>query len=409
MKKNIGFVGSSYADFIVSLSNEYDVIAFADKSSNEVFPDIVKQIIRIDFSSKEKMFHDLQEHSELEIVSCVATYENAILPKTWICEWFRLPGLSEESALISTDKRRMRERFAEKCPSMSPAFQSVTNWDEVEEFAMSHHFPLMLKPTNLFKSLLVTKNDSLEELKKNFVKSQLTIQEIYEKENVKRIPELIIEEFMEGPSYSIEIFSDSVGQTCAVTEPADLVMGRDLGIRDNFNYLRTLPSALSEADIIKIKDVAQAGVKALGFTSSPAHVELILTSTGPKIIEIGARVGGYRPRMYNLAFGIDLFQAQVGCSLGKLPQITEKFHKYVAVYELFAAKEGVFFEVKNWEKVSNLPSLYYCALKRKVGMKTGLSSDGYRAVAVIILSANTPEIILKDRQFIEHEVSVVVE
>ncbi len=409
-QKKIGFVGKPYSEFIEwLLQHGHEVTCFVEKERTYTFPDGVHKVVPLDFSSKERFLAELQRLPKEPIDAFVGTYENAVLPKTWLCEWYGLPCLPEESAWCATDKKLMRERFQTHCPEISPDFREVETWEDAQDFARNHTFPLMLKPANLFKSLLVTKNDTEEELYENFTKAQAQIQEIYDFEGVKRTPRLLIEEYLEGPSFSVEVFADAQGATRTVPQPVDLVMGRDLGIADNNNYSRTLPSALSSSDQQELLRAAETGVRALGFRSSPAHVELVLTVAGPKIIEIGARTGGYRPRMFRLASGIDLFAAQVEVALGRLPDLQEQFRHFCAVYELFATQEGKFKEASGWEKLLSLPSLYYASVKAKPGKMVGLSRDGYRTAAVIVLANEEQEQFRRDQQYVEEQVAIAVE
>jgi glutathione synthase/RimK-type ligase-like ATP-grasp enzyme len=65
----------------------------------------------------------------------------------------------------------MRELFATAPTKISPDFAVITSEREVRDFAAQHTFPLIIKPANLSKSLLVTKSSSLEELLMNYQKN----------------------------------------------------------------------------------------------------------------------------------------------------------------------------------------------------------------------------------------------
>ena len=42
----------------------------------------------------------------------------------------------------------------------------------------------------------------------------------------------------------------------------------------------------------KIKRLAEQAMLAVGAAEGPGHVEIIVTSKGPKVVELGARLGG---------------------------------------------------------------------------------------------------------------------
>lgn len=410
-KPIVGFVGKPFKDFLNWLQDHgYEVHLYQDKRESYPAVEGFLETKKLDFSSEETLKADVSLISE-KPQCLVCTYENAVPQKALLAKVLGLPGPTPQAALIATDKFEMRTCFQKFCPQFSPQFALVTNWEEVQAFLNKPgvQFPLILKPANLFKSLLVTKNNSVEELQKNFEEGLNLIEKIYKKENVLYQPRFVLEEYLDGPSYSIEVFTDKDGNAVAAPSPVDLVMGRDIGINDNYNYSRKLPSQLSTEQQEQIKKAAIAGVKAIGLTSSPAHVELVYTKTGPKLIEIGARTGGYRSRMHLLSQGVDLYQAQIDVAQGKLPTLTATKNDYCAVYEIFALEEGHLKEITHLEEFSHFSTLFYLNQKVKVGEQTGPSSKGYRFAVVVIFTTSDREQFLKDTQYFEDNVKVLLQ
>ncbi len=410
VKPRVGFVGKPFMEFIEWLhSHDYETYLFHDK--NETYPTSkhITKTYAVDFSSKIALETDLAKVAEKPDFF-VNTYENAVVPKARIAAYFQRPSLSENSALWATDKFLMRSKFQENCPQYTPRFTLATSWDDIQAFLdlPEINFPLILKPANLFKSLLVTKNTDIEELQNNFNEGLQLIQKIYRQESVTFEPRFVLEEYLDGPSYSLEVFADKNGDTVSAPSAVDLIMGRDLGENDNYNYSRKLPSQLSQNQQDHVRQAAIAGVTALGLTSSPAHVELIYTSKGPKLIEIGARTGGYRQRMHLLAEDVDLFQAQVDVAQGNPPTLTPKKNHWCATYEVFCQEEGYLKEISHIDKASKLPSMFYLRVKTKVNEKTGPSKKGYRAAVVAIFVTDDQVQFKKDTTFFETHIRVVI-
>ncbi len=403
------FVGKPFPLFISWLNEQgYEVHLFIEKNETRPIPSGVAAAYSIDFSS-ERSIKDSLPHSIKNPQFLVNVYENSVPQKALLAQFFNVPGPSLEATHVATDKFEMRTAFAKHCPEYSPQFTLASTWEEIEQFLQKENitFPLILKPTNLFKSLLVTKCNSVAQLRAAFDEGMKRITAIYAKEKVSYPPRFVVEEFLDGPSYSMEVFVDADGNTVTAPTPVDLVMGRDIGIDDNYNYSRKLPTQLSEQDQIAIKHAAIAGTKALGLTSSPAHVELVLTKNGPKLIEIGARTGGYRQRMHWLSHGVDLFQAQVDVAQGKLPKLTQTKNAYCAVYEIFPEHEGTLQEITNLEKLKQLPTLYYLKQQIQPGQPTGPAKLGYRfALLAIFASANQKQF-ESDTTFFEQNVTVL--
>lgn len=86
-----------------------------------------------------------------------------------------------------------------------------------------------------------------------------------------------------------------------------------------------LPSALDDAQRKQVVDVADRALRALDFRHGLAHVELMLTSGGPMVIEANARCGGALPYLFPLAGGPDLVALAGRVALGELPAAEPDF------------------------------------------------------------------------------------
>merc|ERR1719296_142320 len=74
---------------------------------------------------------------------------------------------------------------------------------------------------------------------------------------------------------------------------------------------------ISKEDQTQLKKLAVDSCQALGFTSGIFHVECKLTSNGPHLIEVNARMGGGPVRECNrLVWGVDLVEETLFCALG---------------------------------------------------------------------------------------------
>jgi carbamoylphosphate synthase large subunit len=400
----IGKKFSSLTNYLLDHDHEYTLLQdiTATKFPNKKF----KRRVLGDFSSKESILNNLDK-IPTRPDAVITVYENYILPLAWIAEHLGVPGISVESAEACTDKFLMRSLFDKAPEKISPAFATVSSEEDVIKFAKNHSFPLILKPANLAKSLLVTKNNSLEELLSNYKKSLDLLHTTYKKYAPNRTPKLIIEEFLEGSIHSVEAFVDSEGKPHILDQIVDYQTGYDIGYDDNFHYSRLLPSELSELDQKSLKHCAEVGIRALGMKSSPAHVEIIMTPGGPRIVEIGARNGGYRERMHNLANGIDITGAALSVALKQKPAITVTKSHHCAVLELFPKHPGLFLGITNQEKITKLPSINYFGLKAKPEQFIGKAADGYKMCAVVILSHADKKQFLSDLEYIKDSCSVM--
>lgn len=366
----------------------------------------LKNQVVCDFSSRETILEAVRNLKQ-KPDAIMSVYENYILPMAYVGEELGLPTIPVKAAEACTDKQLMREAFAKSPKPISPDFDDAMTFEKVESFANAHEFPLILKPANLSKSLLVTKSVNMEELKKNWQRTMDQIDAVYKKYAPDRKPKIIIEEFLEGSVHSIDAFVDVDGEVHLIDGIVDYQTGYDIGYDDNFHYSRLLPSRLTGKDKEDFMECAELGCKMLGMKNSAAHIEIIMTKNGPRLVEIGARNGGYRERMYRLANGIDITGNALALAFGKAPDIQPRKHEPVAVLELFPKEPGEFIGIKNEEALRKLPSLEYLSIKHEPGEFIGKSSDGFKMTAVVILHNEDSEQFEKDLNFVNNKVYVL--
>jgi biotin carboxylase len=84
---------------------------------------------------------------------------------------------------------------------------------------------------------------------------------------------------------------------------------------------------LSENIRKEISDITIKTINAIGITNGPSHTEIIVTSEGPKVVEIGARMGGdyITSHLVPLSTGIDMLEAVINLTIGNYPNIIPKF------------------------------------------------------------------------------------
>lgn len=403
----VGKAFSGIKDYLTSRGHEYTVLQ--DKSVTK-FPDKkYRNRVVVDVFDEQALLGAVDKiQTTKPIDATFVTYEAYVVTNALIAKHLGLPGISVESAKACTDKEYMRELFAKAPEKISPGFMVVTSKEDLIKFATSHVFPLILKPANLSKSLLVTKSDSLDELLENYQKAVDLIDTTYRKYAPGRQAKLLVEEYLDGHIHSVDVFTDADGTPHVLENVVDYQTGYDIGYSDNFHYSRLLPSALSTSEIQEIRHAAEVGCRALGMQSSPAHVEIIYTKDGPRIVEIGARNGGYRERMHWLANGIDITANALALALNQPLDIAPKKNDAVGVFELFPKVPGIFAGISDEENLKSLRSFEYLSVKAKIGNFVGKSGDGYKMCAVVIL-ANPNHIEFEaDVEYLNSSVSVIV-
>jgi len=250
-----------------------------------------------------------------------------------------LPALSCAAAANATDKRLMR-RALESASVPIPAFRQVEGVASALSAADVLGYPVALKVACSSGSRGVFKVASSEELGVRFHQAR------------EHQPDgaLLLEEWLDGPEVSVEGICYA-GHVHVIQVTDKLLFPGPYPIEAG----HTQPSRLPQETIARIRSVAEAGVRALDLSSCAFHAELKVTPDGPKIIEIGARLGGDRiaTHLTPLSTGVDLVQAAILVALGQEPDLRPRWGRGAAVRYFRANGCG---SVESIEGIDDLPS-----------------------------------------------------
>jgi biotin carboxylase len=274
-----------------------------------------------------------------------------------------------ETAIRSTDKGEMIKCF-EACGVEHPWYYILRDADDFDDVISKITYPCITKPTDNSGSRGVMLINSIEELKAAVEYSS----------SCGRGGSVIVEEYLSGNEVSVEIIV--LSGTVHVLQVTDKIT---TGAPHFVETGHTQPSRLSEKDVEAIKDLAARAVKAVGIENGPAHVEIMLTKNGPRMIELGARMGGdcITTHLVPLSTGIDMIKAVIQISCGETPDLTPKFNKGSAI-RFIDAKQGVVKEINGVEEAKNTEGVIEVSLTKKVGDKLeGVKSSTDRVGFVI--------------------------
>ena len=263
-----------------------------------------------------------------------------------------LPGISMDTAIKSTDKGEMIKAFKEHGVE-SPWFYIIEDVESLKKLLPGLSYPCILKPTDNAGSRGVMLVNSAEELMEAY---QYSVSQ-------SRGGLVILEEYMTGPEVSVEVMVvDGVPHVLQVTDK--LTTGAPYFVEMGHNQ----PSMLPAEDVEKIKDLACRAVKSVGINCGPSHVEIKLTPTGPKMVELGARMGGdcITTHLVPLSTGVDMIKATIDVSLGLTPDITPTLHKGSAI-RFFDAPNGIITAIEGVEEAKSITGVQEISFTKNVG------------------------------------------
>lgn len=287
-----------------------------------------------------------------------------------------ISGITEETAFKATDKGAMIKAFQENNVE-HPWYFLIKNKDVFEKLKDKITYPCIMKPTDNAGSRGVVLVQTLSELEANYI---YTV-------NESRCGEILIEEYMQGAEVSVEVMvMDGEPYVLQVTDKITT------GAPHFVEMGHTQPSRLNPKDVEKISDLAKRAVKAVGIHCGPAHIEIILTKDGPKMVELGARMGGdcITTHLVPLSTGIDMVKNTIEIACGIKTDIEPKFAKGSAI-RYFKTEKGVIKNITGIEEVKSISGVKEVSFVKNIGDRVGNIDSSVDRVGFVIAQGNTAD------------------
>lgn len=286
------------------------------------------------------------------------------------------PGISMDTAIKATDKGEMIKAF-EGHDVEHPWYYIALDKDTFERVKEKITYPCIMKPTDNAGSRGVVLAHNLEELEEEY---SYTVGE-------SRKGGVIIEEYMEGPEVSVEVMV--VNGEPHVLQVTDKIT---TGAPHFVEMGHTQPSRLGSDNVAKISDLAMRAVKAVGINCGPAHVEIMLTKNGPKMVELGARMGGdcITTHLVPLSTGIDMVRNTLEIACGIETDIEPKFEKGSAI-RYFKTESGVIKSISGIEEAKTIPGVKEISFVKNIGDTVGSIDSSVDRVGFVIAQGETAD------------------
>ena len=238
-----------------------------------------------------------------------------------VAEKYGFPFYSVNTAVCSTDKFLMKECF-EKGGVPHARGRLVASADD----AGGLNFPLIVKPRDNSGSRGVVLCGSRPELESSIAGALF----------FSRLDTVLVEEFIEGPEYSIE--SVHYGGR---TEVIQFTEKQTTAYPYNVELAHRQPAGLSDEMKDMIRKIVSRTAVAMGFEDCPSHTELKINGHGVFVIETSPRLGGdcITSDLVPLSTGINIEDLQLDLALGIAPALPPRRDSFSAV-RFFDFPEG---------------------------------------------------------------------
>lgn len=238
-----------------------------------------------------------------------------------IADKYGFPFYSVETAQWSTDKFQMKQRF-ELGDVPHARGRLVKSVAETADMV----YPVIVKPRDNSGSRGVKLCRTKEELEQSMAEAL----------EYSKLDSVLIEEFIEGPEYSIEgLHYDAKSEVIQFTEK------KTTEFPYNVELGHIQPANINEENRQKIREIVAKIGKALKFENCPSHTELKINERGIFVIETSPRLGGdyITSTLTPLSTGVNVEDELLRISLGEKISPIPQSVQYSGV-RFFAFEEG---------------------------------------------------------------------
>ena len=317
----------------------------------------------------------LQTEDRLDGVMTAGTDFSASV--AFAAEHLGLPGIPYETSLDASDKERMRKRFRE-AGLPSPAFTIFTK-DTIKDTSdilqnEPFTYPVVVKPVDNMGARGCRRVDNNMDLGAAVAAAI----------SFSRSERAIVEEYMEGPEFSVDaiVFQGEV-TICGLADrhiffpPYFIEMGH------------TMPTNFPVKDQEAILEVFIRGIKALGIENGAAKGDIKLTSRGPMIGEIAARLsGGYMSGWtYPYASGVNPAAGALSVALGQKPEGLSPAINWTSAERAFISIPGMVKSIEGTETAGNMPCIKDLFLRAAPGQRIFFPENNVSKAGNVISAA----------------------
>ncbi|MFD8284715.1 pyridoxal-phosphate dependent enzyme [Streptomyces solisilvae] len=203
----------------------------------------------------------------------------------------------------------------------------------------------------------------------------------------KSAGEVLVEEFVGGAEYSVEMFCTGGEAVCVG------VTRRTMTPLPHFVETGHLfPAGLPAARQAELAEAARQALKAVGFEHGPAHIEMRLTPVGPVVIEINGRLaGGMIPEIVRAATGLDLLEQQVRAATGLPTYLEPARSRQAGLRFLTAGDVGRLVAITGTAAAERVPGVVAVVTTGTPGRAVRPPRDAYDRLGHIIAVGDTPQ------------------
>lgn len=302
-----------------------------------------------------------------------------------ICEEFHLPGNTYDTAIMTRDKHVMRKRLSETGLG-GPQFHLIVNQSDLRKAMKTIGFPAVMKPVWGADSEFVILVQSEEEVRSTYAYLQKNCNEKFNPIFKYNRGLFLYEEYMEGTEVSVEGFAQyGIPHVIGINEKQPIKLPYFVEFGD------IAPARIEEDTAYEVNKLAESAMIALGVHDSLAHIEIKITPEGPKIVEVGSRMGG-DDIYFNVrnVWGIDLVETGLQIALGHHIPPRRKMPKDCVICRYFIPQHsGIISTIQQDKRALKSKDLIHLTLTKDVGDAVLVPPEGFENAGWVVVRGKT--------------------
>ena len=266
-----------------------------------------------------------------------------------------LVGITEDTALKATNKAAMRQALQDHGVPI-PRFFKVSNKEQYRQAVAQMPSAFVVKPADNSGSRGIIKVEDPA--------NAADVEAAYGYSRAfSRGGDVVVEEYMRGTEVSVETLT--VDGVCHVIQITDKIT---TGAPYFVEMGHTQPTVHAPDVAEQIRQVTIAANRAIGIQNGPSHTEIMVTADGPKVVELGARLGGdcITTHLVPLSTGVDMVECCIRIALGQTPDLHPRFQKGSAI-RYFSQTSGVVKAITGLEVARSMPGVQQISVVHGVG------------------------------------------
>ena len=311
------------------------------------------------FTEQKNLKYTLNQFKDsYNVEAVIAGSESGVLLAHQIAQQLKLRRNEDKKIQATRNKYLMQKELEHNNISHVKTFKS-DDLKDIEQWAKAHNkFPVVVKPLDSGGSDNVHICNNLQNISHAY-NQIIANNTIYGTES----SQVLIQEFLSGTEYVVNLVSSEGKHHLLEIRKYHKQTFNGRHIYD-YEELLDFDGELQKILVSYAKDVASA----LGIKYGPSHIEIIVTSEGPKLVELASRISGAtNTEVSNIALGYNVIDLTIDSYLTHIDNVNNFCRKKELIIDIATNKKGKIIAIPFKDELTTFKSVKNVHFKVDIG------------------------------------------